>query len=117
MDVLDGQPDGIQSATLQLGVHVSHCRGSHLGGLPWQSNTFQWEHLRLNLPGTKTYKPSQAWISKRRADESLASNFVCFVDNQQVAAASSQHIIEVGHAISTRKSYLGIQDALRKIRA
>jgi hypothetical protein len=47
-----------------------------------RSNAFQWEHLRLNLPGTRTYKPSQAWISKRWADKSLASNFVCFVDNQ-----------------------------------
>jgi hypothetical protein len=24
-----------------------------------RSNAFQWEHLHLNLPGTRTYKPSQ----------------------------------------------------------
>jgi hypothetical protein len=82
-----------------------------------KSIPFQWEHLRLNLPGTRTYKPSQAWISKCRADESLASNFVCFVDNQQLAAATCQRIIEAGHTTSTRKSCLGIQDALCKIRA
>jgi hypothetical protein len=82
-----------------------------------RSNAFQWEHLHLNLPGTRTYKPSQAWISKCRADKSLDSNFVCFVDNTRVAAANSQHIIKGGHAISTHKSYLGLQDTQHKIRA
>ncbi len=50
-------------------------------------------------------------------DGFLASNFVCFVDDQRVTAPSSQCIIKAGHAISTRKSYLGLQDALCKIRA
>jgi hypothetical protein len=80
-------------------------------------NAFQWSHLRLNLPWCKGYTPAQAWLSKRRKDDSLASNFVCFVDNQRVTASSSARIVEAGHAISTMESYLGLQDALRKIRA
>ncbi len=81
------------------------------------TNTFQWTHLRLNLPGTKSYTPLQGWISKRQMDGSLASKSVCFVDDQRVTAPSSKQIIEARHVISTRESYLGLQDALRKVRA
>jgi hypothetical protein len=40
-------------------------------------NAFQWESLMLNLPGDPSYSPSQAWITKRWADNSHASDFVC----------------------------------------
>jgi hypothetical protein len=46
------------------------------------SNPFQWDYVKLNMPGTRDYNPSQAWISKRRLNGTLASNFVCFVDDQ-----------------------------------
>jgi hypothetical protein len=71
----------------------------------------------LNLLGTRLYNPSRAWITKLRAENSLASNFVCFVDNQHVTGHGSQWAKEAGHAISSRESYLGLQDALRKVRA
>jgi hypothetical protein len=45
------------------------------------NNAFQWHFVLFNLPGTKGYKPALSWISKRRNDGSLASNFVCFVDD------------------------------------
>jgi hypothetical protein len=48
------------------------------------TNAFQWNIIRLNLPGTKEYKPSDAWLSKRRTKGSLANDFVCFVDDLQV---------------------------------
>jgi hypothetical protein len=44
-------------------------------------NAFQWHSIMLNLPGTKGYKPALSWISKRQNDGSLASDFVCFVDD------------------------------------
>jgi hypothetical protein len=68
------------------------------------------------LPGTCEYKPGLAWITKRRADNSLASDFVCFVDDQRVTGMGSDRIKEAGHAISTREAYLGLQDALQKVR-
>ena len=37
------------------------------------SNAFQYDHIRLNLPGTAGYNSSLAWISKRRKDGSLAT--------------------------------------------
>ena len=65
------------------------------------SNAFQWDLSMLNLPGSCGYKPGLAWITKRRADNSLASNFVCFVDDQRVTGMGSDRVREAGHAIST----------------
>jgi hypothetical protein len=70
----------------------------------------------LNLPGTLGYQPSVAWISKQRADNSLASNMVCFVDDQRIMGFSKERVKEAGHTVSTWESYLGLQDALRKVR-
>ena len=82
------------------------------------TNAFQWTSLLLNLPGTKGYRPALAWISKRkRIDGLLASNFVCFVDDLRITGQGSQQVREAGHAISSWQSYLGIQDALRKLRS
>ena len=81
-----------------------------------ESNAFQWSDVRLNLPGSPEYVPGESWISKRRRDGSLASDFATFVDDQRVIGGSHERVKSAGHAISTRESYLGIQDALRKVR-
>jgi hypothetical protein len=80
------------------------------------NNAFQCYSILLNLPGTKGYKPLLAWISKHRKDGSLASDFVCFVDDLQITGQGRWQVREAGHAISSRQSYLGIQDALQKLR-
>ena len=81
------------------------------------SNPLQWNGIMLNLPGTRQYNPSIAWLSKRRTDGSLASDFVTFVDNLRLAAQGGKQVRELGHTVSTKQAYLGIQDALRKLRA
>ncbi len=80
------------------------------------SNAFQYKHVWLKLPGTLAYLPSLSWISKRRHNRSLASNFVCFVDNQRVMGEGGEQVVKAEHALSSRESYLGLQDALRMIR-
>ena len=80
------------------------------------SNAFQWNHVMLNLPGTKSYNPSIPWITKRRTDGTLASDLVDFVDDERIVGCGSERAREAGHAVSTRESYLGLQDALRKLR-
>ena len=79
-------------------------------------NPFQWDLIRLNLPGTKEYDPSTPWITKRRADGSLASDLVDFVDDERITGSGSERVRQAGHAVSTRESYLGLHDALRKLR-
>ena len=81
------------------------------------ANAFQWERVVLNLPGTDTYDPGKAWIVKVREDGTIASDFATFVDDQRLAASGSKRMTEAGHALSSREAYLGIQDALRKLRA
>ena len=82
-----------------------------------ERNPFRWDHVDLNLPGSKNYTPSKAWISKRRKDGSLASDIVVFVDDKRLAASGQVEVKEAGHRCSTREAYLGIQDALRKWRS
>ena len=55
------------------------------------------------------YDPNQAWISKRRDDGSLVSDFVCFIDDQRLATGSGERIRAAGHTLSSHESYLGIQ--------
>jgi hypothetical protein len=80
------------------------------------NNAFQWDHVKLNLPGTANYNPSEGWITKRRVDGSLASDMVTFVDDERGTGSGAERVREAGHTLSTRESYLGVQDALRKLR-
>ena len=80
------------------------------------TNPFQWDHIKLNLPGTPEYNPLLSWITKRRIDSSLASDLVDFVDDERVVGSGSKRARQAGHAVSTRESYLGLHDALRKLR-
>ena len=82
-----------------------------------QPNAFQWNSVHLNLPGTKGYRPALAWISKRKNDGFLASDFLCFVNDLRITGQGNQQIWEADHAISSQQSYLGIQDTLRKLRS
>ncbi len=54
------------------------------------NNAFQWHSILLNLPGMKGYNPVLLWTSKRRNDGSLASNFMCFVDDLQITGQGHQ---------------------------
>ena len=76
------------------------------------NNAFQWDHVDLNLPGTGNYNPSLPWITKRRTDGTLASDLVDFVDDERIVGCGSERAREAGHTVSTRESYLGLQDAL-----
>jgi len=88
-------------------------RGDRLDG----NNPFRWDHIELNLPGCPNYQPARSWISKRQVHGKLASDIVVFVDNKRLAGSGSDEVKEAGHAASTRESYLGLQDALRKWRS
>jgi hypothetical protein len=70
----------------------------------------------LNLPGTKKYNPVQVWISKRLGGGSMACKFVCFMDSQSTTRQGQEKVIVAGHTISWIENYLGVQDALKKLR-
>lgn len=83
------------------------------------TNPFQWERIVLNPPGSAGYTPAKPWLYKiRTRNGTLASDFmISFMDDQRISAVGEKRLTEAGHALSTRESYLGIQDALRKWRA
>jgi hypothetical protein len=75
-------------------------------------NAFQYDQVHLNLPGTADYDSLIAWLSKQWSNGLLASGFICFVNNQHIMGAGSAQVIKVGHALSSRESYLELQDVL-----
>ena len=78
---------------------------------------FQWNHICLNLPGTKGYNPCLSWLSKLRSDGHIACDIFTFVDDERVTGPSEELTWHASHVLaSTKQSYLGIPDARRKTR-
>ena len=76
---------------------------------------FQWSRVRLNLPGSRDYDPSVSWISKIRADDMMACVLFTFVDDERIVGATKELAWQASHRLTQIQSYLGIQDAARKV--
>jgi hypothetical protein len=79
-------------------------------------NPFQWNHIRLNLPGTEGYDPCTTWISKRREDGRIACDVFTFVDDERILGPDEELAWQASHIFASKQSYLGLQDAGRKAR-
>jgi hypothetical protein len=79
-------------------------------------NPFQWFKVQLNLPGTEGYDPTQTWICKMREDGLFACAMLTFVDDERVAGPTEDLTWQASHRIAAIQSYLGVQDAARKVR-
>lgn len=77
-------------------------------------NPFHWSRVRLNLPGTKDYDPTQSWIMKVRLDGLSASELFTFMDDERAAGATEDLTWRSAHTMAAKQAYLGIQDAARK---
>jgi len=78
-------------------------------------NPFQWNHVRLNLPGTKGYDPgTTCWISKQREDGRIACDVFTFVDDEHILGLDDELAWQASHTFASKQSYLGLQDAGRK---
>ena len=85
------------------------------GDRPSPSNPFQWDHVRLNLPGTLSYDPSKTWIARVRLDGMLACVLFTFVDDERIAAPTRELAWQASTRLAKIQAYLGIQDAARKV--
>ena len=96
------------------------CKGDRFEtGVGWDGkelNPFQWKRIQLNLPGTRGYDPCVTWISKRREDGRIACDVFTFVDDERVVGPDEELTWQASHALASKQSYLGIQDAARKAR-
>jgi hypothetical protein len=54
------------------------------------------------------------WISKRREDGQLACDVFTFVDDERVVGPTEELTWQASLALTSKQSYLGIQDAARK---
>ena len=79
-------------------------------------NPFQWESVKLNLPGVSDYDPCVTWISKRRKDGRIACDVYTFVDDERVTGPDEDLTWQASHVLASKQSYVGIQDAARKAR-
>lgn len=80
------------------------------------SNPFQWKAVRLNLPGSPGYDPSITWVSKLRDDGRIACDIFTFVDDERVTGPTEKLAWDAAHTMAAKQSYLGMQDAGRKVR-
>jgi hypothetical protein len=81
------------------------------------SNVLRWASVRLNLPGSSTYRPHLAWVCLVRDDGQLACDFVTYVDDTRTSGNSREEARLVSRAVASRMNWLGIQEAARKRRA
>jgi hypothetical protein len=81
-----------------------------------EKNPFQWETVKLNLPGSKGYDPCDSWITKRRKDGQIECDVFTFVDDERVTGPDAELTWQASQALASTQSYLGIQDAGRKAR-
>ncbi len=94
------------------------CWGDHkeqgIGSDGKELNLFQWDRIKLNLPGLETYNLCKSWISKVRSDGRVACNIFTFLDNEHVTGPDEELPWQASHTMASKQSYLGIQDAGRK---
>ena len=79
-------------------------------------NPFQWDSVRLNLPGCKEYDPGISWCSKRRKDGRTACDAFTFMDDERVTGPDEDLTWQASHVLASTQAYFGLQDAGRKVR-
>jgi len=87
------------------------------GSATLSMNVFRWDHVRLNLPGSKDYEPHLPWVSKVRAEDGkIANDFVTYVDDTRTCGNSWSEARQASRVVASKLNWLGIQDAARKRR-
>ena len=87
-----------------------------LGKPDQEDNVFRWDAVKLNLPGSEDYDPSEPWVCKVRMDGVLASDIHVYVDDIRTTAHSEEECWKASQRVSSVLAYLGLQDAARKRR-
>jgi hypothetical protein len=79
-------------------------------------NPFQFQEIRLNLPGRPGYDPTKSWVNKLRADGQVACDLFTFVDDERLIGPTLPLTWQASRRLASTQAYLGIQDAARKVR-
>ena len=79
-----------------------------------KTNSFHWERIILNLPGSVAYDPTLPWVFKVRFDGHLGCEIYVYVDDGKVTGWCKAACWSAASRFSKIMSKLGIQDAARK---
>jgi hypothetical protein len=87
-------------------------------GNPWDlGNVLHCDAIRLNLPGSLRYEPSQPWVSKVRSQDGLiACDFIIYVNVIRSSGNSWEESRGCARKVASTLNWLGLQDAARKRR-
>lgn len=78
-------------------------------------NPFHFDEVRLNLPGSPSYDPTQPWVFKYNSKTGrIAGDVKTYVDDKRATGASWLDCIRTTRRAASFLTYLGEQDASRK---
>ena len=81
-------------------------------------NLFQWDYLRMNLPGSKTFNPLLPWTMKWNVIiGNIACKIMAYVDDLHITGIDEEMVWAAARQVASRLQYLGVQDAARKTKA
>eukprot|EP00957_Ditylum_brightwellii_P161853 12323317-Ditylum_brightwellii.AAC.2 len=69
-------------------------------------NPFRWHTVCMNLPCSQNYNLLQPWVSKIRADCTLASDFATYIDNVCTVGTGEQACHAVTRRFDSTISYM-----------
>ena len=108
---------GLKSLPYQAVQAMGVAQGVIMGDWFVLTNIFQWDFVRMNLPGSEHCDPSLPWVSKLRADDGrIASDLFTFVDDGRPTGSSWKDAWLAMRRSASILNHLGIQDAVRKRR-
>lgn len=108
---------GLRSSPYQCTQGCQWALEAAIGDHTNPENVFRWSFVKLNLPGSDSYDPSEPWVSLRREDGTLAAFVVLFVDDLRVMGGSERDCWLACRQIASHFNFLGVQDAARKRRS
>ena len=79
-----------------------------------KSNVFGWKYIKLNLPGSDGYDPSEPWVSKRTKEGKIPPDAFTFVDDIRVVGRTEEIFDNATGRVASSVNQLGQQEASRK---
>ena len=79
-----------------------------------KTNVFAWKYVKLNLPGSDGYDPSEPWVSKRTEDGKIPPDAFTFVDDIRVVGRTEEICDAATRRVASSANHLGEQQASRK---
>ena len=80
-----------------------------------KENPFKWDRLVKNLPGTTTYEFCWPWVYTERSDRIIAADIFVYFYNGRPIGPTEEVCWEASSKWGSTCSWLGIQDAYRKV--